>query len=130
MNDLVHGEKCLDSTSLLPELTEYMQWSGLYEPLQKIYVPIRSLDLPYIAHLLFIFVVSNLHKFSYSKHLAGLTARRVQDGVDGVPFVVGLATLLRHLGAASTQKFCCLLIQFARSHLEFATRYAHLIIPI
>lgn len=124
VNDIVHLERGTDltSTSLLPELAQYLQWSGLYEPLEKIYAPVRNLDLPYVAHLLFIFVISNLHKFNYSQQLAGLAARRSQDGVDGAPFVVGSATLLRHLGPSTVHGCCGLLIQFARSHLEFAAR--------
>lgn len=92
------------------------------------YTSVRSVDLPYVAHFLVVFIVSNLHKFVYNKQLAGLASRRVQDGVDGVPFVVGSATLLRHLGPAATQACCCLLIQFARSQLEFASRYAFLML--
>ena len=121
VNDLVHKEKNVDvtSTSLLPELTQYLQWSGLYEPLQKIYIQTRSLDMPYVGHLLFVFVAANLQKFTYSKALASLVARRTQDAVDGTPFIVGTATLLRHVGPSSIQTCCSLLIQYARSHLEF-----------
>jgi len=120
VNDLVHREKNVDvsSTSLLPELTQYLQWSGLYEPLQKIYVQTRNFDMPYVAHLLFLFVIANVHKFTYSKPLAGLVARRPQDAVDGTPFVVGTATLLRHLGPSAIQTCCSLLIQYTRSYLE------------
>ena len=121
----MHQEKSsgLASTSLLPELAQYLQWSGLYEPLEKIYVPMRTVDLPYIAHFLLLFIVSSLPKFAYSRQLAGLVGRRAQDCADGAPFVIGLATLLRHLGASTIQSSCCLLIQFARSHLEYGARY-------
>jgi WASH complex subunit strumpellin len=124
VNDVVHRDKNSDSisTSLLPELAEYLHWSGLYEPFEKIYVATQSLDLPYIPHLLLLFIVSNVHKFTYSKQLASLVSRRSQDGVDGTPFVTGIATILRHLGPTTTQTCCCLLIQFARSHLEFGAR--------
>lgn len=121
---MVRREKDSDSisTSLLPELAQYLQWSGLYEPFEKIYVATRTLDLPYISHLLLVFVVSNLPKLAFSKQLGSLVSRRIQDGVDGAPFVIGSATVLRHLGPATTQTCCSLLIQFARSHLEFAAR--------
>lgn len=121
VNDVVRRDKSSSSisTSLLPELAEYLHWSGLYEPFEKIYVATHSLDLPYIPHLLLLFIVSNVHKFTYSKQLASLVSKRPQDGADGTPFVIGSATLFRHLGSASTQACCSLLIQFARSHLEF-----------
>ncbi|XP_045024788.1 WASH complex subunit 5 isoform X2 [Daphnia magna] len=124
VNDVVRRDKSSSSisTSLLPELAEYLHWSGLYEPFEKIYVATHSLDLPYIPHLLLLFIVSNVHKFTYSKQLASLVSKRPQDGADGTPFVIGSATLFRHLGSASTQACCSLLIQFARSHLEFGAR--------
>jgi len=121
VNDLAHLDKgsAILSTSLFPELTQYLQWSGLYDPLRKIYTSTRKYELPYIPHLLFIFILSQLNKFTYNKKIDSLVAKRPQDSIDGIPFVIGLATLLHHLGSAATETCCGLLIQFARSNIEF-----------
>ena len=121
VNDIIHSDKpgVLASTQpLLPELTQYLQWSGLYHPLQKIYLSTRGLEQPYGAHLFTLFIISQLNKLSYSRQICGLVARRPQDNADGMPFVIGLATLLRHLGHQPSQTCSTLLIQFVRSQLE------------
>ena len=110
------------STSLFPELTQYLQWSGLYDPLQKIYTSTQQYELPYMAHFVLIFILSQLNKLTYNKKIDGLVAKRPQDNIDGIPFVIGLATLLHHLGSATTETCCGLLIQFVRSNLELNIR--------
>lgn len=75
-----------------------------------------------MAHFVLIFILSQLNKLTYNKKIDGLVAKRPQDNIDGIPFVIGLATLLHHLGSATTETCCGLLIQFVRSNLELNIR--------
>lgn len=56
-----------DENPLLEELSDYLETSGISDPFSKIYVthaPIENLDC-----LVFLFVISQIGKFSYSEHL-------------------------------------------------------------
>ena len=125
MNDISCSERRtqLGNGPLLPQLSEYLHWAGIYEPTKKIYLSLQNLDLPYISHFIFLFVIANLNKLIYNKLIGGLTARRPQDNLDGMPFVTGLTSLLRHIGSANSQTCCSLLIQFVRSHMEANAKY-------
>ena len=121
MNDIFHVAKDADLTPmpLIAELAQYLQWSGLYKPLEKMYVSTRSLQLPYVAHYFLLFTACQSNRFAYSRQIDGLAVRRPNnDHTDGTAFVVGLGTMLRQLGGSTMQTCCSLLIQLVRSLLE------------
>lgn len=109
---------------LLPELAQYLHWSGLCQPLRQIYVAVAAAEAPYAAHLVALFAVAQAHRWVYSGRAGRLVAaaRRPADAVDTAPFVAGLATLLRHLGHEASRTCVRLLIQFVRWQLETSAR--------
>jgi len=61
-----------ESNPLLYELSTYLDWAGISNPYTKIYVTTKNLE--YFSVLLFLFVVSQLPKLTYVKHVGKLTA--------------------------------------------------------
>lgn len=61
-----------ESNPLLYELSTYLDWAGISNPYTKIYVTTKNLE--YFSVLLFLFVVSQLPKLTYAKHVGKLTA--------------------------------------------------------
>jgi len=107
-----------ESNPLLYELSTYLDWAGISNPYTKIYVTTKNLE--YFSVLLFLFVVSQLPKLTYAKHIGSLISRRVQDPLDGVPFIVGIQTLLRQFHPEIRNQFLLYLGQYVKSHMEAA----------
>lgn len=61
-----------ESNPLLYELSTYLDWAGISNPYAKIYITTKNLE--YFSVLLFLFVVSQLPKLTYVKHVGKLTA--------------------------------------------------------
>lgn len=80
-------------TEYLVELNKYLEWAGIYNPYHKIYVTTKNSH--YYALFLFIFTIAHLPKFQYSKNLSALIGGRSSDQIDGAPFIVGIATVLK-----------------------------------
>lgn len=53
---------------------------------------------------------------------AGLIAKRIQDGIDGYPFVIGLQTVLKQFHPDCVEQFLKYLSQYTMSHIENTTR--------
>jgi len=58
----------------------------------------------------------------YDSCSGSLISRRVQDPLDGVPFVVGIQTLLRQFHPEIRNQFLLYLGQYVKSHMEAAIR--------
>ncbi|XP_071441255.1 WASH complex subunit 5 isoform X2 [Hetaerina americana] len=104
-----------DDNPLLYELSLYLDWAGLGDPMAKIYVTTRNLQ--HISLLSFLFLAHCLPKLQYVKNAGGLMCRKSSDPLDGVPLVVGLQTLLRQFHPEVKQKFLAYIGQYIRSHL-------------
>jgi WASH complex subunit strumpellin len=83
------------------------------DPFSKIYVvtePLESLPV-----LLLFFVIIYMSKFSFDAQFSTLVRRKSAYALDGMPFVVGLWTLLRQFHPAYTRMFLAYLGQFVRA---------------
>eukprot|EP00753_Platysulcus_tardus_P012790 PLAT3544.1.p2 GENE.PLAT3544.1~~PLAT3544.1.p2 ORF type:complete len:1162 (+),score=712.35 PLAT3544.1:31-3486(+) len=100
---------------LLEELARYMEATGFHNPLAKIYVTTDALDN--FTVLLFLFVLANMKRLVYDRAFSTLVRRKASDGVDGVPFLVGVLTILRQFHPLYTHEFFAYLGQFVRSSI-------------
>ncbi|KAJ9583230.1 hypothetical protein L9F63_022420, partial [Diploptera punctata] len=105
-----------ESNPLMYELSTYLDWAGISNPFAKIYVTTKNLQ--YFSLLTFLFVVSQLPKLTYAKNVASLICRKVQDPLDGAPFIVGVQTLLRQFHPEVRNQFLLYLGQYVKSYVE------------
>lgn len=103
-------------SELLHELSVRLDWAGISDPHNKVYIKPPKIDN--IALVIFLFTASQLNKLYYCKSigiyhiyvqifkkydnillflfvLASLLSKKYQDPVDAVVFVIGIQTILR-----------------------------------
>mmetsp|Transcript_15193 Transcript_15193/g.38374 ORF Transcript_15193/g.38374 Transcript_15193/m.38374 type:complete len:276 (+) Transcript_15193:812-1639(+) len=101
-----------EENPLLFELSKFLDSCGIDEPLAKIYVTTEPLEN--VPLVMFLFVIAHLHKFTYEKAIGSLMCKSKNEAFDGVPFVVGVLTILKQFHSSHTQTFIAYLSQFVR----------------
>lgn len=105
-----------EENPLMFDMTTYLEWAGITDPLAKIYITTKS--VPQFSLFMFVFLISQLSKLSYVKNVGSLMGKRLTDAIDGPPFVVGLWTLLRQFHPNNTNQFLAFVGQYVRSMIE------------
>ncbi|XP_076341364.1 WASH complex subunit 5-like [Tachypleus tridentatus] len=108
-----------EDNPLLYELSCYLDWAGISNPLAKIYITPKPLQ--HLALFMFLFTVSLLPKLTYVKSLGGLVSRKGVEPVDGFPFVIGTLTFLRQFHQDNTEKYLTYIGQWVKSVVESNT---------
>jgi WASH complex subunit strumpellin len=121
--DPEHKPYPTDENALLPELTSYLENSGLHDPLFKIYVTSAPIDM--LPLVLFLFVVSQCPRLKYDTNLKTLYVppsgkKGDRAVVDGSPFAVGVYTLLKQFHVQHMQVFLSLVGQYVRAFVNSA----------
>ncbi|XP_012267636.2 WASH complex subunit 5 [Athalia rosae] len=95
----------LDPTrkELLRNLSTRLNWAGLNDPYEKRYI--NAANLKNIDIIIFLFTIAQLQKISYSKKLAGLLSKKIQDPVDAVVLVIGIQTILNQCNPVARDDF-------------------------
>ncbi|XP_071514464.1 WASH complex subunit 5 isoform X1 [Panulirus ornatus] len=99
---------------LTSELSIFLEWCGMTQPLDRIYVTTRP--LPPLSFVLLLTVITQVPKIHYTKSLGGLTGIKGSEGIDGELMIVGLVTVLRQFHPDHTLRFIQLLAQYITSH--------------
>eukprot|EP00455_Lapot_gusevi_P055397 TRINITY_DN9002_c0_g1_i3.p1 TRINITY_DN9002_c0_g1~~TRINITY_DN9002_c0_g1_i3.p1 ORF type:complete len:733 (-),score=209.92 TRINITY_DN9002_c0_g1_i3:77-2275(-) len=107
-----------EKNPILPEVTRYLDTSGVSDPLTKIYI--TSEPLEGIAALLFLFVLAQVPKLTFHPRWGMLVRVSKNDPIDGVPFVLGVLALLKQFHSSHTEKFLAYLGQFVRFSVSAA----------
>ncbi|EDO30084.1 predicted protein [Nematostella vectensis] len=107
-----------EDNPLMFELTSYLEWAGIHNPLNKIYVTTKK--YPFFAMLNFLCVISQIPKLIYMKSAGTLVARKPTDQVDSAPFVVGMITVLKQFHSEYSEQFFACCGQYVRSLVEAA----------
>lgn len=81
-----------EKSELLHELSVRLDWAGISDPHNKVYIKPPKIDN--IALIVFLFTTSQLNKLFYCKNTASLLSKKYQDPVDAVIFVIGIKTIL------------------------------------
>ncbi|XP_042234662.1 WASH complex subunit 5-like isoform X2 [Homarus americanus] len=103
-----------DDGTLTSELSVFLEWCGMTQPLDRIYIttcPLRPLSI-----ILLLTVIAQISKIHYAKSLGGLTGIKGTEGIDGELLIVGLVTVLRQFHQDHTLRFIQLLAQYITSH--------------
>lgn len=101
---------------LLAEFAKYLEAAGFNHPVSKIYLTIKPLDD--FPIFLFFLILSQIPKLTYDKSFGGLVCKDKKQPLDGVPFVVGIVTILKQFHSSVTHKFLAFLGQYVRSHIN------------
>lgn len=118
------AERPYPDNPLMPVLAKFTETMGLTDPVTKIYVTTEG--LPAAPLMVFLFVLTHITKFRWAQDLSTLVAvssseKKAGCGLDGAPFVLGIATLLKQLHSAHTHAFLNFLGQFVRTHVSAST---------
>lgn len=95
LNELEFKEtqhKFKDNT-LLVEVKDYLMHTGIYDPLEQVFVICKNSHN--IALFFFLFVVAHISRLQFSLQTQTLTAKTAKDHLDGTPLLVGLITILQ-----------------------------------
>ena len=104
---------------LLPEFAKYLDQTGMTDPVTKIYITTEP--LPALPVFMMLLVLAHLPKLKWSATHSTMIAVDRKSGLDGAPFVLGVATIMRQFHAAHTHTFLNYLGQFVRANVSVAT---------
>ncbi|KAK3754472.1 hypothetical protein QZH41_018991, partial [Actinostola sp. cb2023] len=107
-----------EDNPLMFEMTSYLEWSGIHNPLTKIYVTTKK--YPFFALVNFLCVISQIPKLIYVKSVGTMVSRKPTDQIDCAPFVVGMITVLKQFHSDFTEQFFACCGQYVRSLVEAA----------
>eukprot|EP00656_Telonema_subtile_P001385 TRINITY_DN10622_c0_g4_i2.p1 TRINITY_DN10622_c0_g4~~TRINITY_DN10622_c0_g4_i2.p1 ORF type:complete len:1069 (-),score=421.60 TRINITY_DN10622_c0_g4_i2:243-3449(-) len=105
-----------ESSELLADFTKYLEATGFNHPSSKIYVTMRPFES--LPIFLFLLVLAQMHKFTYSRKFGVLTCTDKKEMLDGVPFLMGIITVLKQLHSSYTHTFLAYLGQFVRFQIS------------
>ncbi|XP_015590891.1 WASH complex subunit 5 [Cephus cinctus] len=105
-----NGYQTEGETELLRQLSIRLDWAGISDPQNKIYV--KSKNVPDVEIIMFLFTVTQVHKLYYSKSIAGLLSKKVQDPVDAIAFAIGMQTVLRQFHTSALNRYVALLCEY------------------
>jgi WASH complex subunit strumpellin len=108
-----------DDNPLLPEISTYLETSGISHPFTKIYITTEPLDsLPLV---LFLFTLSQMPKLEYQPALGTMWCKVKNDPLDEAPLVVGIITILKQFHFSVTQTYVSYAGQYIRGSVNFAS---------
>ncbi|XP_055343798.1 WASH complex subunit 5-like [Paramacrobiotus metropolitanus] len=108
-----------EQSFLMYELSQYLQWTGLTEPLMQVYIGTRR-D-PYLGLAMFLTLLSTSGMFIPAGNLGNtLVPRRRYDPMDGTPFLVGFITVMKQFHGDYMRQVMQMLGQYLRSVIENA----------
>ncbi len=86
----------------------------------QIYISHRA-KLEYCPFLAFLIVLWQIPKLSYVKNV-GLLSKKPTEAVDGIPFVLGLSTLMQQFHPAEKSALLHFIAQYVNSFLKGSVR--------
>ncbi|XP_012235159.1 WASH complex subunit 5 [Linepithema humile] len=104
-----------EKSELLHELSVRLDWAGISDPHNKVYI--KSPKIDNIALIIFLFTASQLNKLFYCKNTASLLSKRHQDPVDAVVFAIGIQTILRQFHVSVMNRYVKYLCMYILSFI-------------
>lgn len=103
--------------SLLPDVSSYLEATGINNPITKIYITTEPLEG--IPCLMFLFVLSQVTKLTWNHRLNTMVSgQKGGGGMDGAPFIVGVITILKQFHSSHTHTFLGYLGQYVRANVS------------
>jgi len=103
-------------SEMMTEFAKYLEAAGFNHPVSKIYLTIKPLDD--FPCFLFLLILSQISKLTYERAFGGLICTNKKEPLDGVPFVMGIITVLKQFHSSVTHTVLAYLGQFVRSHIN------------
>lgn len=118
----LYPTKPAPSTKILCELNRYLECTGLYNPYHKIYVTVGKTQSLYCVVFLFVIVVQNLSRIRHPKLVRWPTSGGEDEDIDGVPFIVGVTTLMRQFHRDIINLFIEYMCQYIVTYVNYNLR--------
>lgn len=103
------------SQDLMYDLNKLLEEAGLYDPYHTIYV--TSKNSSHFGLFFFLFVVSHVPKFTFNLNTRSLAPKKINE-VDGMPFVVGIISIMRQFNSEVMIMFVECLCRYLSAQLE------------
>ncbi|XP_022693191.1 WASH complex subunit 5-like isoform X2 [Varroa jacobsoni] len=98
----------------IDRLSNYLKYTGLYEPVRQIYNEQPAHPIPNLAMFMALFTTTCMPKFAYSRTVGCLTARSKQT-IDCVPFTLGVFVFLAQFHLDYSEDYVGLLCQYLKT---------------
>jgi len=115
-NDPENAANPGQDSQLLADFAKYLEATGFNHPATKIYITMRPFES--FPIFLFLLVLAQMPKFLYSTKFGTLICSDKKEMLDGVPFLMGIITVLKQLHSSYTHTFLAYLGQFVRFQIS------------
>lgn len=113
----LNAEHPAPGVDLLVEVNKYLEWAGIYDPYEKVYIETNSFRS--ISASLTLLTISQLSKFNYVKHITSLIGRKSTEHIDGTSFIIGILTVLRQFHIEVIHMYIDQMAQYVISMAEY-----------
>lgn len=114
-------EKPCPNVELLWKVNKYLEWAGLYNPYEKVYIDTKHFRNMATAMLLL--TISQVPKLTYMKNLSTLIGKKLAEHIDGISFVVGVMTVLKQYHVEIMDIFIDEMAQYVISMADYSFPY-------
>lgn len=99
------------------ELNTYLEWAGMYNPYEKVYIDTKHFRN--MATAMALLTISQLSKLNYVKNMSTMIGKKLSEHIDGISFVVGIITVLRQYHVELIHIFLDEMAQYVVSMVDY-----------
>lgn len=114
--------KPVPNTEMLCELNKYLKYTGLYNPYHKIYITTTRKQSLQCIVFLFVIVVQSLTRIRHPKLVRWPSPNNDDEDVDGIPFLVGITTIMRQFHRDIINIFIEYMCQYIVTYVNYNLR--------
>lgn len=103
---------------LLVEVNKYLEWAGIYNPYEKVYIETNTFRS--ISASLTLLTISQLSKWNYVKNVSSLIGRKATEHIDSISFVIGILTVLRQFHVEVIHMYIDQMAQYVISMADYS----------
>lgn len=111
-------QKPAPGVDLLVEVNKYLEWAGIYNPYEKVYIETNKFRS--ISASLTLLTISQLSKWNYVKNVSSLIGRKSTEHIDGISFMIGILTVLRQFHVEVIQMYIDQMAQYVISMADYS----------
>lgn len=115
-HELDPNNPCPD-VELLSEVNKYLEWAGIYNPYEKIYIEAKNFRN--ISSAMTLLTISQLSKLNHVKNISTLMGKKLAEHIDGISFVVGILTVLKQYHVELLHLFIDQMAQYVISMADY-----------
>lgn len=103
---------------LLVEVNKYLEWAGIYNPYEKVYIETNTFRS--ISASLALLTITQLPKWNYVKDISNLIGRKATEHIDSISFVIGILTVLRQFHVEVIHMYIDQMAQYVISMADYS----------